>query len=130
MRQGLPDDVLQQRLPFVIVGLLLASVVLLLRLVSFQFQLDPSVTSYLESVRNSGYQRTLSLVAERGNIYDRDLQALAVNTLEYRIGISPNLVSTPARDVNPPGRHHGAGRTGYLHPYHQQGPLGHAVAGS
>ncbi len=95
MRQGLPDDVLQQRLPFVIAGLLLASMVLLLRLVSFQFQLDPSVTSYLESVRNSGYQRTLNLVAERGNIYDRDLQALAVNTLEYRIGISPNLVSTP-----------------------------------
>ena len=95
MRQGLPDDMLQQRLPFVIAGLLLASMVLLLRLVSFQFQLDPSVTSYLESVRNSGYQRTLSLVAERGNIYDRDLQALAVNTLEYRIGISPNLVSTP-----------------------------------
>ena len=95
MRQGMPDDMLQQRLPIVIAGLLIASLVLLVRLVSFQFQMDPSVTGYLESVRNSGYQRTLRLAAARGNIYDRDLQALAVNSLEYRIGISPNLVSQP-----------------------------------
>ena len=95
MRQDLPDDILQQRLPIVIGGLLLVSLLLLLRLLAFQFQLDPSVTSYLESVRNSGYQRTLRLAAARGNVYDRDLQALAVNTLEYRIGISPNLVSNP-----------------------------------
>ena len=95
MRQDLPDDILQQRLPVVIGGLLLASLLLLLRLLAFQFQLDPAVTSYLESVRNSGYQRTLRLAAARGNVYDRDLQALAVNTLEYRIGISPNLVANP-----------------------------------
>lgn len=95
MRQDLPDDILQQRLPVVIGGLLLVSLLLLLRLFAFQFQLDPAVTSYLESVRNSGYQRTLRLAAARGNIYDRDLQALAVNTLEYRIGISPNLVANP-----------------------------------
>ena len=95
MRREPGDDVLQQRLPLVIGGLLLASAVLLVRVASFQFQLDPSVTGYLESVRNSGYQRTLRLAAGRGNIYDRDLQALAVNTLEYRVGISPNLVSAP-----------------------------------
>ena len=95
MRQNLPDDTLRQRLPIVIAGLLLASVLLMLRLVSFQFQLDPAVTSYLESVRASGYQRTLRQAAVRGNIYDRDLQAMAVNSLEYRVGISPNLVSQP-----------------------------------
>ncbi len=95
MRQNLPDDTLRQRLPIVISGLLLASVLLMLRLVSFQFQLDPAVTSYLESVRESGYQRTLRQAAVRGNIYDRDLQAMAVNSLEYRVGISPNLVSQP-----------------------------------
>lgn len=95
MRQGMPDDMLQQRLPFVVAGLLFASLLLLVRLVSFQYQMDPSVTGYLESVRNSGYQRTLRMAAARGNIYDRDLQALAVNSLEYRIGISPNLVSQP-----------------------------------
>lgn len=95
MRQDLSDDLLQQRLPVVIAGLLLVSLLLLLRLASFQLQLDPAVTGYLERVRNSGYQRTLRLAAARGNIYDRDLQALAVNTLEYRVGISPNLVSRP-----------------------------------
>ncbi len=95
MRRNLPDDTLRQRLPFVIAGLLLVSLLLLLRLVSFQFQLDPAVTSYLESVRESGYQRTLRQAAVRGNIYDRDLQAMAVNSLEYRVGISPNLVSQP-----------------------------------
>ncbi|MCY4021886.1 MAG: penicillin-binding protein 2 [Anaerolineaceae bacterium] len=95
MRQNLPDDTLRQRLPIVIAGLLLASVLLMLRLVSFQFQLDPAVTSYLEGVRASGYQRTLRQAAVRGNIYDRDLQAMAVNSLEYRVGISPNLVSQP-----------------------------------
>lgn len=95
MRQNLPDDVLRQRLPMVIVALLLVSLLLLLRLVSFQFRLDPAVTNYLESVRNSGYQRTQRLASARGNILDRDLQALAVNTLEYRIGISPNLVARP-----------------------------------
>ncbi|MCE2489324.1 MAG: penicillin-binding protein 2 [Anaerolineae bacterium] len=95
MRQNLPDDTLRQRLPIVIAGLLLVSMLLMLRLVSFQFQLDPAVTSYLESVRESGYRRTLRQSAVRGNIFDRDLQALAVNSLEYRVGISPNLVSRP-----------------------------------
>ncbi|MDD9956965.1 MAG: penicillin-binding protein 2 [Anaerolineaceae bacterium] len=95
MRQNLPDDTLRQRLPIVIAGLLLVSVLLMLRLVSFQFQLDPAVTGYLESVRASGYQRTLRQAAVRGNIYDRDLQAMAVNSLEYRVGISPNLISQP-----------------------------------
>ena len=89
------EDLFRQRLPIVIVGLLVVSILLLGRLMSFQFQLDPTVLNYLESVRNSNYSRTLRLAAARGNIYDRDMQALAVNTLEYRIGISPNLVSDP-----------------------------------
>ena len=49
--------------------------------------------TYLKNLRDSGYTRTLSLAGARGNIYDRHGEALAVNTLEYRIGASPNLVA-------------------------------------
>jgi cell division protein FtsI (penicillin-binding protein 3) len=92
-QQNFQEEMLRQRLPLVIFGLLVASLYLVGRLMSFQFQLDPSVLSYLDSVRNSNYTRTLRLAAARGNIYDRDMQALAVNTLEYRVGASPNLIS-------------------------------------
>lgn len=94
-QQTFQEDMVRQRLPLVILGLLVVSIFLLGRLMSFQLQLDPTVLNYLESVRNSNYSRTLRLAAARGNIFDRDMQALAVNTLEYKIGISPNLVSDP-----------------------------------
>ncbi|MFQ3566778.1 MAG: penicillin-binding protein 2 [Aggregatilineales bacterium] len=88
-------DTLRSRLPLVIVGLIVVSVVLLGRLVSFQFQIGmtPEVVSYLERLRDSAYTRTLRLAAARGNIYDRRGDVMAVNTLEYQIGVSPNLVA-------------------------------------
>lgn len=94
-QQQFQDETFKQRLPIVFVSLALASVILLGRLMSFQFQLDPTVRTYLESVANSSYSQTLRLAAARGNIFDRDMQALAVNTLEYKIGLSPNLISDP-----------------------------------
>ncbi len=87
------QEVFRRRLPVVIVGLLIASAILLLRLLMFQLPLDPQTTTYLDNLRDSGYTRTLQLAAARGNIYDRHGEALAVNTLEYRIGASPSLVA-------------------------------------
>ena len=87
------QETFRRRLPIVIIGLFTASLILLLRLLSFQFPLDPQVDAYLTNLRDSGYTRTLSLAGARGNIYDRHGEALAVNTLEYRIGASPNLVA-------------------------------------
>ncbi len=87
------QEVFRRRLPLVIVGLIAASIVLLLRLLSFQFPLDPTVETYLNNLRDSGYSRTLSLAGARGNVYDRHGEALAVNTLDYRIGASPSLVA-------------------------------------
>jgi cell division protein FtsI/penicillin-binding protein 2 len=87
------QDVFRKRLPFVVVGLLSVSAVLLLRLISFQLPLEPQVENFLANLRDSGYGRTLSLAGARGNIYDRHGETLAVNTLEYRIGVSPSLVS-------------------------------------
>lgn len=93
MQSALPQqEILRRRLPLVITALILVSIFLLARLISFQFQLPPEVVNYLQSLRNSGYSRTLRLASARGIIYDRHGQPLAVNTLEYEIGISPNLV--------------------------------------
>lgn len=94
-QQHLQEEMLKRRLPVVIAGLGIVAVLLLGRLMSFQFQLDPTVVSFLDSVRNSTYNQTLRLAAARGRIFDRDMQALAVNTLEYRVGVSPNLISDP-----------------------------------
>jgi cell division protein FtsI/penicillin-binding protein 2 len=96
-QQQLQEEMLKRRLPIVIVGLLVVSILLLGRVISFQFQYQwaPEVINYLEGLRNSSYSRTLRLAAARGIIYDRGMQALAVNTLEYRVGVSPNLVSNP-----------------------------------
>jgi cell division protein FtsI/penicillin-binding protein 2 len=92
------QDILRRRLPIVIFALVVVSFALVLRLVSLQTDFLPrEVVNELELQRNSAYTETLRLAAARGNILDRGMQALANNTLEYRVGISPNLVSDRAR---------------------------------
>jgi cell division protein FtsI/penicillin-binding protein 2 len=91
------QEVVRRRTPFVVTVLVVISAGLMLRLASFQFSLPLDVQSYLESLRDAGYTRTLELAADRGVIYDRNGEPLAVNTLDYMIGISPNLVSEPQR---------------------------------
>jgi cell division protein FtsI/penicillin-binding protein 2 len=92
MQQTLPQqETLNRRLPIVIGGLLIASAYLLLQLVYFQ-ELPASVVTELNLLRDANYVRSLTVAAARGLIYDRHGEPLAVNTLEYRIGISPNLV--------------------------------------
>ena len=86
------QDVFNRRLPIVVIGMIIASGLLLLRLISFQ-QLAPEVLNEL----STDYNCTVRLAAARGIIYDRRGQRLAVNTLEYRIGVSPNLVANPQR---------------------------------
>jgi cell division protein FtsI (penicillin-binding protein 3) len=87
------QEIFRKRLPLVVGGLLAVSAILLLRLISFQLPLEPQVETYLTNLRDSGYGRTLSLAGARGNIYDRHGETLAVNTLEYRIGVSPSLMA-------------------------------------
>ncbi|MEZ4670425.1 MAG: penicillin-binding protein 2 [Anaerolineae bacterium] len=86
------DQMFNQRLPFVIIGMVIASVLLVFKLVSFQ-QLSLDVVNELRP----DYNRTVNLAAARGLIYDQSGQRLAVNTLEYRVGLSPNLVANPQR---------------------------------
>ncbi len=89
------QQALRRRLPVVVTFLVLASFALLIRLIWFQSPQDPRVISYLETVRDANYRRLQRLPGERGNIYDRDGQPLAVNSLEYEVGVSPSLISQP-----------------------------------
>ena len=91
------QETIRKRMPFVIGGLLVVSLLLLGRLASIQFQvgLTPEVVNYLEGLRDSGYTRTLREAAARGNIYDRNGESMAVNTLEYQVGVSPQLLENP-----------------------------------
>ncbi|MCB9452655.1 MAG: penicillin-binding protein 2 [Anaerolineaceae bacterium] len=86
------QDIFNRRLPIVIIGMIVASGYLLLQLVSFQ-QIAPEVANELRP----NYNRNVRLAAARGIIYDHSGQRLAENTVEYRIGISPSLVSDKRR---------------------------------
>ncbi len=91
------QETIRRRLPIVIAGLVVVSMILLGRLASIQFQigLTPEVVNYLETLRDSGYTRTLRAAAARGNVYDRNGETLATNTLEYQVGVSPALLDNP-----------------------------------
>ncbi|MCA0455745.1 MAG: penicillin-binding protein 2 [Chloroflexi bacterium] len=94
--QQLPsrDEMFNQRLPFILIGMVVISALLILKLISFQ-QLSPDVVNEL----SPDYNRTVKLASARGFIFDHSGQRLAVNTVEYRIGISPNLVANPQRSA-------------------------------
>lgn len=85
-------DTFKQRLPFVVIAMIAMSGLLLLKLFSFQ-QISADVLNELSPTYNSNVR----LAAARGIIYDRSGQRMAVNTLDYQIGISPILVSDPQR---------------------------------
>src|SRR4051812_31878861 len=90
--QGYPQqETMKRRLPVVIIGMVLVSVRLVWAMAAFQ-GLPADVVSYMDAQRDLNYQQTLRLAGARGLIYDRNGEPLAVNTLEYRIGISPNLI--------------------------------------
>lgn len=96
---SLQQEMLRRRLPIVIVLLLIASVVMVIRMITFQLPPDPRVASAIEAVRQANYGSVQVLTSNRGLIYDRNGERLAVNTLLYRIGISPELVSDPQATI-------------------------------
>jgi cell division protein FtsI/penicillin-binding protein 2 len=80
-----------RRLSLLTVALVVVGMLLLVRLVSFQFQLDTA--SYLQNVASNSYRQLRDLIPDRGLIYDRNMELLATNMMEYEIGISPDLVA-------------------------------------
>ena len=89
----LQQEMLRRRLPAVIIVLLVASSILVIRMILFQAPQDPRVASYVQQIREANQFTTERQTSPRGTIYDRNGQPLAVNTLQYRIGISPNIIS-------------------------------------
>ena len=90
------EQMFSRRLWMVAVLMALISVALLARLVVIQFQLDPEEVSYLQGLAGRAYTRLREYQPTRGQIYDRDGELLAVNTLEYEVGASPPLITDPA----------------------------------
>ncbi|MGQ9851488.1 MAG: peptidoglycan D,D-transpeptidase FtsI family protein [Aggregatilineaceae bacterium] len=86
------DETLNRRLTLLSIGLIGISLVLLARLLSFQFRMNPQIKEALENQARSRYQQTVEVLPTRGQIFDRDGHLLATNSFEYRIGISPNQV--------------------------------------
>lgn len=98
------NETLNRRLTIISVVLVGFAVVLLARLLSFQFYMDPDTKVTLEENRETRLFQTVEVRPNRGLIYDRNGYLLATNSFEYRVGISPNTVSdrqTTAMELAP-----------------------------
>ncbi len=84
------NEMLTRRLNLVSVVLIGISVVLLARLLSFQFRMDPKIRTALANQAEDRYVQTVEVMPNRGLIYDRKGNLLATNSYDYRVGISPN----------------------------------------
>ena len=85
---------IQARLPYVAIFLIVLAAYLVINLANFQF-IPRSTRQLLEKIGSSITNTTLRIPAERGLIYDRDGEPLAFNIVQYRLGVSPNLVADP-----------------------------------
>lgn len=93
----LQQEMLRRRLPLVMIAMAGLGLLLLLRVISFQIQQDPRVLAEFAALRESLSGSVERIESDRGRIYDRNGNPLAVNTRQYRVSISPSLVSNPAR---------------------------------
>lgn len=80
------------RLKMILIMMTVISGILIARLLSFQFRLDPNIQEQLYNIAGATAGREVEYRPNRGQIYDRDGQVLAVNTLEYRVAISPAAI--------------------------------------
>jgi cell division protein FtsI (penicillin-binding protein 3) len=92
------DDIFLRRITIMSVVLISISGILLVRLLSFQFRMDPQVKAQLEQRAESQYSRTVEELPKRGQIYDRDGNLLATNSYLYRVGVSPNQINGSERE--------------------------------
>jgi len=93
------QEMLRQRLPFVILAVLIISMGLLLRVISFQFEQDARVQRVFAANRDANTGRIERFESDRGLIFDRSGNPLAVNTRRYRVSISPNLIAARRSEV-------------------------------
>lgn len=87
---------LRRRLPVVVGLMVVATLYLMVQLVTFQYQ-PAYVTAYYNRLASYNYNQRERISSARGIIYDRHGQPLASNTFDYEIGISPNLIAPGER---------------------------------
>ena len=98
-QRSIQQDMVARRLPWLIVFILVVSAILIIRVVWLQFLPDQRVQREFAAQREATSGRTERFESERGIIYDRNGNRLAVNTLQYRVGVNPPWVSDP-REVS------------------------------
>ncbi len=84
-------ETFNRRATFILIMLAIGAAVVVGQLLSFQLRLSTSVQDF-ETSTNAEAGVRQAVQPNRGQIYDRDGVVLAVNTFEYRVGISPSLV--------------------------------------
>lgn len=87
------QDIINRRLPFVVGFLILIAFALLVKISSYQW-LSAELEREIKLRGEQNVSSTRRLPAERGVIYDRGGQPLAFNTIQYEIGVSPNLITS------------------------------------
>ena len=87
------QDLINRRLPFVVAFLVMTAFALLVKISSYQW-LSPEREREIKLRGEQNVSSTRRLPAERGIIYDRGGQPLAFNTIQYEIGVSPNLITS------------------------------------
>lgn len=86
------QDTLARRLTLLGVVLIGISLVLMGKLMWFQFQMDPETKQILEENRENRIYQRVEVRPDRGLIFDRNGHLLATNSYDYQVGISPNQV--------------------------------------
>ncbi len=84
----------QRRLWILVIGLALITLIVVMRLVSFQVVQDEELAELGRSIQN----RSIVARPDRGIIYDRNMAVLAGNGNDYQVGASPSLI-TDAEEI-------------------------------
>ncbi len=96
MQDSLQHDqqqIIRQRIPIVMIGVIVLTTLLIFRLVWFQFPQSPRVVAEFAVQRRAFSGNTQIVETGRGHIYDRNGNPLAVNRIQYRVFISPNILA-------------------------------------
>ncbi len=87
------SQMIRQRLSLIIIGVIFISMLLVFRLMWFQFPQSARVVAEFAVQRKANAGSTELIESARGDIYDRNGNPLAVNKIQYRVFISPNIVA-------------------------------------
>ena len=108
MEAGTEDnllDTLRQRMPFVLLALLLLSLALMMRLTALAIgALSALDAAYVDAQRAALYEATVHFQGARGTILDRNGAELAVNQSACTVAVNPPLINEPlvaARALSP-----------------------------